>query len=180
MKTPRQLLSFLCAMKNWRAGVGLLTLLSTITAGIVYSQSALPLLPLIDLPSEPLYMNGAKTKGNLTIALSVEFPTVGQTYRDEFTPRDDKPYVGYFDPNACYTNTPANANNNAGGEYFAWKSNKGSVSASCPSSQFDGNFMNWASSSAIDIMRYGLTGGNRTVDDANTTVVDRAYLPDNF
>ena len=178
MKTFFLLPTQFSVIKNWRAAFGVLILLSAIAAGIVYSQSALPPLPLIDLPSEPLYMNGAKTKGNLTIALSVEFPTVGQTYRDTFN--TNKEYVGYFDPKACYTNTPANANNSTGGEYFAWKSNKGTVSASCPSSQFDGNFMNWASSSAVDIMRYGLTGGNRTVDDTNTTVVDRAYLPDNF
>ena len=178
MKKNIPIFAHVFAKGNWRTKFGLLTLLSAIAAGIVYSQSALPPLPLINLPSEPLYMNGAKTKGNLTIALSVEFPTVGQTYRDEFN--SNKEYVGYFDPKACYTNTPANQNNSTGGEYFAWKTNKGTVNASCPSSQFDGNFMNWASSSAIDIMRYGLTGGNRTADDASTTVVDRAYLPDNF
>ena len=122
-------------------------------------------------------MNGAKTKGNLTLALSVEFPTVGQTYRDEFTPRDDKPYVGYFDPKACYRSILSNGTN---GNYFDWQSNKATFSATCPSSQFDGNFMNWASSSAIDIMRYGLTGGNRSIDDENTTIVNRAYLPDDF
>ena len=175
MKNPLTLITHLSVTKNWRATFGLLTLLSVITAGIVYSQSALPPLPLIDLPSEPLYMNGAKTKGNLTIALSVEFPTVGQTYRDNFD--STKEYVGYFDPKACYRSVLSNGTN---GNYFDWQTNKGTVSATCPSSQFDGNFMNWASSSAIDIMRYGLTGGNRSIDDTNTTIVDRAYLPDNF
>ena len=173
MRNLRPLLSFLPAKRTWRAGVGLLTLLSAIAAGIVYSQSALP--PLIDLPSEPLYMNGAKTKGNLTIALSVEFPTVGQTYRDNFD--TNKEYVGYFDPKACYRSVLSNGTN---GNYFDWQSNKGSFTETCPSSQFDGNFMNWASSSAVDIMRYGLTGGNRSIDDENTTIVDRAYLPDDF
>ena len=175
MKTFFQLSTHFPAMKNWRAGFGLLTLLSAIAAGIVYSQSALPPLPLIDLPAEPLYMNGAKTKGNLTIALSVEFPTVGQTYRDNYDL--NKEYVGYFDPKACYRSILSSGTN---GNYFDWQSNKGTVAATCPSSQFDGNFMNWASSSAVDIMRYGLTGGNRSVDDENTTIVDRAYLPDSF
>ena len=112
------------------------------------------------------------------LALSVEFPTVGQTYRDNFD--TTKEYVGYFDPKACYRSVLASANNSTGGGYFDWQTNKGSVTATCPSSQFDGNFMNWATSSAVDIMRYGLTGGNRTVDDSNTTVVDRAWLPDFF
>jgi len=175
MKTFFQLPTQFSVIKNWRAAFGVLTLLSAIAAGIVYSQSALPPLPLIDLPSEPLYMNGAKTKGNLTIALSVEFPTVGQTYRDNFD--STKQYVGYFDPKACYRSILSNGTN---GNYFDWQSNKGTFAATCPSSQFDGNFMNWASSSAIDIMRYGLTGGNRSIDDENTTIVDRAYLPDSF
>ena len=160
-------------LASWRARLGLLALLSAITVGVVLSQTTLP--PEIALPSEPLYMNGAKTKGNLTIALSVEFPTVGQTYRDNFV--STKEYVGYFDPKACYRSILSNG---ANGNYFDWQTNKGTVSATCPSSQFDGNFMNWASSSAIDIMRYGLTGGNRSIDDTNTTIVDRAYLPDNF
>ena len=162
--------------KSWGGRFLVLLSLSVITAGLVISQTTLP--PEVKLPAEPLFMNGAKTKGNLMLALSVEFPTVGQTYRDNFDMT--KEYVGYFDPKACYRTVPASANNSTGGEYFDWQTNKGSVSATCPSSQFDGNFMNWATSSAIDIMRYGLTGGNRTVDDANTTVVDRAWLPDFF
>ena len=148
-------------------------LASVVTTGVVISQTVLP--PLVELSSEPLYMNGAKAKANLTIALSVELPTVGQTYRDSFD--SAKTYIGYFDPKACYR---AILSQGSIGNYFDWQTNKGTVSAGCPSSQFDGNFMNWATSSAVDIMRYGLTGGNRTIDDNNTTVVDRAWLPDNF
>lgn len=151
-------------------------LASVVTTGVVVSQTLLPVLPpLVALSSEPLYMNGAKAKANLTIALSVELPTVGQTYRDTFD--STKTYIGYFDPKACYR---AILSSGSIGNYFDWQTNKGTVSAGCPSSQFDGNFMNWATSSAVDIMRYGLTGGNRTIDDDNTTVVDRAWLPDNF
>ncbi|WP_422620649.1 pilus assembly protein [Rhodoferax ferrireducens] len=43
--------------------------------------------------------------------------------------------------------------------------------------------MNWATSSAIDIMRYGLTGGNRVTDNATgnaETIVERAWLPNSF
>lgn len=160
--------------KIWGIRLALLSALSAITVGVVISQT-ITLPPEVLLPAEPLYMNGAKTKGNLTLALSVEFPTVGQTYRDNFD--STKEYVGYFDPKACYR---AVLSSGSLGNYFDWQSNKGTFSATCPSSQFDGNFMNWATSSAIDIMRYGLTGGNRTIDDNNTTVVDRAWLPDNF
>ena len=140
---------------------------------LVVGQSTPPLVPLA---SEPLYMNGAKGKANLTIALSVEFPTVGQTYRDEFD--KTKEYVGYFDPKSCYRHVPG------GVGYFDWNGPLTS-SGECSGSggAFSGNFMNWATSSAIDILRYGLTGGNRVVD-SNTgnpeTILERAWLPDSF
>ena len=133
--------------------------------------------PLIQLATEPLYMNGAKAKANLTLALSVEFPTVGQTYRDEFD--KTKEYVGYFDPKSCYKHVPGGG---AKGAYFDWSGAPNS-SGSCGGGGFNGNFLNWATSSAIDIMRYGLTGGNRTTDESTgngLTIVDRAWLPDNF
>ena len=159
--------------RSWGVKLAVILGLAGLSVSVVLSQVTLP--PVVDLPAEPLYMNGAKSKGNLTLALSVEFPTVGQTYRDNFD--STKEYVGYFDPKACYR---ALLTQGTLGNYFDWQTNKGTYSATCPSSQFDGNFMNWATSSAIDIMRYGLTGGNRTIDDSNTTVVDRAWLPDDF
>ena len=72
-------------------------------ATLVIGQASPP--PLVDLATEPLYMNGAKAKGNLSIALSVEFPTVGQTYRDVvYDPTFE--YIGYFDPSFCYRQVP--------------------------------------------------------------------------
>jgi type IV pilus assembly protein PilY1 len=163
--------------KKWGVRTAVLAALSAVTIGVVISQT-ITLPPEVVLPAEPLYMNGAKTKGNLTLALSVEFPTVGKTYRDNFD--STKEYVGYFDPKACYG---AILSSGTIGNYFDWKRNKTSLNEQCDSQQFDGNFMNWATSSAIDIMRYGLTGGNRTVDEAGgngRTVIDRAWLPDDF
>jgi type IV pilus assembly protein PilY1 len=149
---------------------------AAIASGFVLSQTASP--PLITLSSEPLYMNGVKTKANLTLALSVEFPTVGQTYRDVFT--EAKTYVGYFDNKSCYQHVPGNGT--AKGAYFKWSGAPNS-SGSCGGGGFNGNFMNWATSSAVDILRYGLTGGNRTTDESGgngLTIVERAWLPDNF
>ena len=176
MNTFFQLSTHFPAMKKWRAGFGLLTLLSAIAASIVYSQSALPPLPLIDLPAEPLYMNGAKTKGNLTLALSVERPTVGQTYNKDFDERFN--YVGYFDSMVCYRYVASAGTN---GAYFdvVQSGNKSTLASTCGGQGFDGNFMNWATSSAIDILRYGLTGGHRTTDD-DSTIIERAWLPDDF
>jgi type IV pilus assembly protein PilY1 len=151
------------------AGIG-------VGVSLVIGQTTSP-GPLVDLATEPLYMNGAKAKGNLSIALSVEYPTVGQTYRDTtFNPAFE--YIGYFDPNVCYRQVP-------GGNYFdlANGGNKPTDPSGCGGGGFSGNFMNWATSSAIDIMRYGLTGGNRVVDEPGgngLTILERAWLPDFF
>lgn len=161
--------------KKWGIFIAGIAILTMLTVKAVMGVVTLP--PLVDLATEPLYMNGAKTKANLTLALSVEFPTVGQTYRDTFDPT--KTYIGYFDNKVCYRHVPANG---GVGAYFDWTSATAS-DGGCGGGGFNGNFMNWATSSAIDIMRYGLTGGNRVVDEgtgSGKTVVERAYLPDFF
>lgn len=42
---------------------------------------------------------------------------------------------------------------------------------------FSGNFLNWASSSAIDMLRLSLTGGDRVIDTETLTVLQRAIIP---
>jgi type IV pilus assembly protein PilY1 len=48
----------------------------------------------------------------------------------------------------------------------------------CGGDSFSGNFMNWAASSSIDMLRYAMTGGDRVIDEASRTVLQRAWLPD--
>lgn len=48
----------------------------------------------------------------------------------------------------------------------------------CGGDSFSGNFMNWAASSSIDMLRYAMTGGDRTSDTTTLTVLQRAWLPD--
>ena len=43
---------------------------------------------------------------------------------------------------------------------------------------FSGNFLNWASSSAIDMLRLAMTGGDRLIDTPTLTVLQRAMIPD--
>lgn len=160
------------------AAAGILLAGLTTLGAVLAANTTSTTAPLIDLASEPLYMNGAKTKANLTLALSVEFPTVGQTYRDEFDPT--KAYIGYFDNKVCYT---YNATSGANLNYFDWTNKVPDATGDCKGGGFNGNFMNWATSSAIDIMRYGLTGGNRVVDEgsgSSRTIVERAFLPTDF
>lgn len=43
---------------------------------------------------------------------------------------------------------------------------------------FSGNYLNWASSSAIDMLRLSLTGGDRYIDTSGLTVLQRAVISD--
>jgi type IV pilus assembly protein PilY1 len=140
------------------------------------SQTTIP--PSIDLAAEPLYARGARAKPTLTLALSVEFPTVGAQYvntpgatsDDTYAPTTE--YLGYFDTASCYLYN----NGGTAGERYFYRTGA-ATNRTCAGAGFSGNFMNWATSSAIDILRYGLTGGDRVVDTANLTVLQRAVLP---
>jgi type IV pilus assembly protein PilY1 len=145
-------------------------------AGVAQAQGA-PAIPAVNLFTEPLALGKAKPTLTLTLALSVEWPTVGGAYMAGAVTGDDasyataSEYVGYFDPNGCYSYDMAN-------RYFV-RSGPASAHA-CDGSKFSGNFMNWATASAIDILRYGLTGGDRVVDTPAQTVLQRAMLPGGF
>ncbi|HYR33373.1 MAG TPA: hypothetical protein VEQ87_03690, partial [Burkholderiales bacterium] len=63
-------------------------------------------------------------------------------------------YLGYWDPNKCYTYDGTNG----------WFVPAAVAVAHVCVSQWSGNFMNWVSLTAIDIFRYAMTGGNRYQD----------------
>ena len=44
-------------------------------------------------------------------------------------------------------------------------------------SYFSGNFLNWVTTTQLDIVRYSLTGGNRVIDTLDKTVIEGAYIP---
>ncbi|MDO8262125.1 MAG: PilC/PilY family type IV pilus protein [Gallionella sp.] len=52
------------------------------------------------------------------------------------------------------------------------------ASSNTTNDAFSGNFLNWASSSAIDMLRLSLTGGDRVIDTGTLTVLQRAMIPD--
>jgi len=132
----------------------------------------------------PLY-TVSKVDPNVLINLSVETPMGGAAYTDQpdvdcagrldnflhlstggqigacYVPTNV--YIGYFDSDKCY-------------DYLNDRFEPiGKVSAkhTC-SSAYSGNFMNWATMTAMDAFVYTLTGGNRVADTATLTVVERA------
>ena len=125
---------------------------------------------LVTLSTSPLY-GGQSAPPNLVVATSVEFPTVGSAYLG-IGYDNTATYLGYFDPTKCYTYTSSS------GGYFSVSS--AATAAHTCVLQFSGNFMNWATMSAIDEFRYAMTGGNRVNESgpSSGTIIERAYLPD--
>lgn len=124
------------------------------------------------LPDLPLYAASLPVKPNMVLDLSVTSSTTGAAYR---TPFDIKAaYVGYWDPMGCYDYSTADG-------YFK-RTATASISngAIACSDQWSGNLLNWAASSAVDMLRYALTGGDRVKDTPSATVLQRAVLPSDF
>ncbi|MBL8252620.1 MAG: hypothetical protein JNJ76_03365 [Candidatus Competibacter sp.] len=88
--------------------------------------------------------------------LSVEGPMGGAAYSGTYSNTSE--YLGIFDPAKCYTYS------NSRFEPAAMAG----ANHSC-GSQWSGNFLNWATMRAIDMMIWNLTGGNRVVDTAGAS-----------
>ncbi len=152
---------------------------AAVALAVVISSSGAgspPSNPTVDLSVGPVAINAQAV--NIALALSVEFPTVGAAYRE---PDYDHAttYLGHFDATGCYAYKDNTTGAPLSGEYFY---RTGSVDGSgyCESStgKYSGNLLNYVTTSSIDLLRYALTGGNRVVDTADTTVLERAYLRD--
>lgn len=165
--------------KRWlRAGGALAVVAAGLALGLAASQTTPTVLPkAVDLNSSPNTV--IQEVPNIALALSVEFPTVGAAYRNS-TYDPGTTYLGYWDATGCYTykETSDTSSANLNGEYFV---RNGTVSgtgsnATCGGSAYSGNLLNYVASSAIDILRLGLTGGHRAIDTSTRTVLERAYL----
>jgi type IV pilus assembly protein PilY1 len=147
------------------------------------------------ISQDPLFLVSS-VDPNVLFNMSVETPMGGAAYNDQNDggscsgrPKVDghndgnvndtvgicyfntKTYLGYFDPKKCYT-----YNSGAG-----WYAPTGPTNAlhEC-SGEFSGNFMNWASMTAMDMFVWTMTGGNRIDDGADdTTVVRRTRKQNN-
>jgi type IV pilus assembly protein PilY1 len=129
--------------------------------------------PSAELPGEPLSSMASRVDPNLVLDLALEFSNTGAAYRGSFDWK--KVYRGYWDPMACYAYAPADgyfrraapAARLVGGEIVCMH-------------QWSGNLLNWAATSTIDVLRLALTGGDRIVDEADRTVLQRAVLQEDF
>ena len=135
--------------------------------------------PLIDLPAAGI--SSATAPPNLVLDISNEFPDIGSAYIHQvYAP--SRAYIGYFDPNRCYVYTGTSTyilgvydNSNDDTRYFK-EAGAADALHRC-TGKFSGNFMNWATSSVIDIFRFSMAGGDRVIDEVGKTILQRANLP---
>ena len=103
---------------------------------------------------------------NVLFSLSVEFPTANTAaYQDANGYTASKTYRGLFDSEKCYEYSAGDARFNPAS----------AASSHACSGRWSGNFLNWATMTGLDEFRYAMTGGNRVVDTATLTVLQRSY-----
>jgi type IV pilus assembly protein PilY1 len=153
---------------------------------IAIGQSGPPNIPPTNLSSDPLFAAAGGDKPAMALALSVEFPTVGAQYvaapgaSTDATYSNVKEYLGYYDAESCYnynkspTETPIAGQ--TASDYKRFDRIGAATSRMCTDA-FSGNFLNWASNSAIDMLRLALSGGDRYIDKPDLTILQRAVIP---
>jgi type IV pilus assembly protein PilY1 len=172
------------AIYKW-GGVAATAVLATTIASLMVVAADAPDIPPIALASVPLFAAAGGDKPAMALALSVEYPTVGAQYTAggavDATYTNANEYLGYHDAESCYTYNDAPTETRATGQtvadYKRFDRSGAAVGRMCADG-FSGNFLNWATSSAIDMLRLALSGGDRSIDTATLTILQRAVLPD--
>ncbi len=135
-----------------------------------------------NLADKPLFAVGTNLTGNVALSLSVEWPTaVKPAYKYEAGTTSThykiaQEYLGYFDADKCYRYVVSGG---ADGDYFEPESyTSGHDCFGVPTARWSGNFLNWALTPAIDMLRLTLTGGYRSVDREDFTILDKGWQTD--
>jgi type IV pilus assembly protein PilY1 len=74
---------------------------------------------------------------------------------------NDTKYTGFFDSLKCYTYDTA-----AGNTRFVEASTKALITLACPSTQWDGNLLNWSTFRRFDALKKAMSGGDCVVTRA--------------
>ncbi|MGK5037550.1 pilus assembly protein [Janthinobacterium sp. LB3P118] len=126
-------------------------------------------------------LHGARVPPNLLLNLSLTHAAAAAAHGGDYAPQRE--YAGYFHARMCYS-YPYRSKDGAmlpdlrvATAYFSVLKPADALHG-CGGDSFSGNFLNWAGTSMLDIVRYALTGGDRVIDEVRKTVLQRAWLPD--
>jgi len=164
---------------RWGCSHGVGMLLAALYALAIPAMGAV--VPAIDLGNAALGEAGARVPPNLLLNLALDESAAAAAYPGMADYARTRVYMGYFNPLGCYA-YPSKAGvpdlSEADGHFSPLRA--ADALHECGGGAFSGNFLNWASASTLDIVRYALSGGDRVIDRAGVTVLQRAYLPDHF
>ena len=137
--------------------------------------------PTVALERADVGLHGARVPPNLLLNLSLTHAAAAAAHGGDYAPQRE--YAGYFHARMCYSypylgkGGALQPDLRAATAYFAVLKQADALHG-CGGDSFSGNFLNWASTSMLDLVRYALTGGDRVIDEVRRTVLQRAYLPD--
>ena len=121
------------------------------------------------LADQPVFSNTA-VPGNLALVLSAEFPTNVSVAHVNNTYASATIYMGYFDPLKCYL-----YKDNASESLRHFFPAGAATGQTCAGTKWSGNFLNWATMQTIDPFRGALTGGYRSLDNTDMTLLEKAW-----
>ena len=164
--------ALLSALRSaWLLLIGLVCL----ACGAVAAQ------PTVTLARADAGLHGARVPPNLLLNLSLTHAAAGAAHGGDYAPQHE--YLGYFHARMCYSYPYRSKDGvmlpdlRVATAYFSVLKPADALHG-CGGDSFSGNFLNWASASMLDIVRYALTGGDRVIDEVRKTVLQRAWLPD--
>ncbi len=151
------------------AAVYVMLALPLVQAQSVSDYNAVP--PLLAESATPLVMLAMSNDHQLFYKAFTDWDDLDNDGLVDTTYKHSFEYVGYFDSFKCYQY-------DTGAKRFE----PASITAdkycnSSTSSQWSGNFLNWATMTRMDQVRKVLYGGYRLTDTATATVLERAFLP---
>ncbi len=140
--------------------------------------------PPLLVPAELLGVPGERVAPNLLLNLALTTDDAAAAFPGAADYRAASDYPGYFNAHMCYqypirprTGGISEPDLSDANGYFSI-AGPADARHECTQSAFSGNFLNWASMSRLDLLRYALTGGARALDLPGLTVLQRASLPD--
>jgi type IV pilus assembly protein PilY1 len=122
----------------------------------------------IPIDQQPLLV-AKPVPGNMAIIGSFEFPTMVTRAYNTAAYTESTDYVGYFNNNRCYEYI---YDDEEPKRHFSPVAKTGK-NCSSNDKYWSGNFLNWASMQSIDIFRHVLTGGHRSIDTTDTTLLEK-------
>lgn len=178
---------FAAAAGRHRARLGWVVALALAPWQVAGQSTLVDIVP-VALASQPLVGAASGDKPTLTLVLSLGPQAVSAQYHNAATPdaaqdssyTNSTEYLGYWDANSCYRyHAPGGTDTVQNPHRFV---RSGAAHMQAPAQRtcadaFSGNFLNWAASASLDLVRMALTGGDRLVDSTDTTVLQRAVLP---